>query len=78
MRKSIFPAVLSLFLLVPASITWGQITKTLNGTVRYESGISKSTFNTPYGNVEVDLPQSLSGSIITGTVTATPDGKTQK
>lgn len=71
-------AVLSLFLLVPASITWAQFTKTLNGTVRYESGISRSTFTTPNGNVIVDLPQSLSGTVISGTVTTEPTGKNEK
>lgn len=79
MRKSIFfSAVLSLFLLVPASIIWAQVTKTLNGIVRYESGMSKTTFTTPNGNVVVNLPQSMSGSVITGTVSTEPTGKTAK
>ncbi|MBI5857446.1 MAG: hypothetical protein HZB42_07325 [Sphingobacteriales bacterium] len=58
--------------------TLAQITKTINGTVRYQSGISETQFTTPYGNVKVDLPQSLSGAVISGTVTAEPTGKNQK
>ena len=38
-KKNIFPALLFLFLLVPPSITWAQSTKTINGTVRYQSGM---------------------------------------
>ncbi|HWR33463.1 MAG TPA: hypothetical protein VN451_08060 [Chitinophagaceae bacterium] len=79
MRKSIiFSAGLTLFLLVPASIIWAQITKTLKGTVRYESGMSKTTFETPNGAVVINLPQSMSGATITGTVIAEPAGKTEK
>ncbi len=54
-----------------------QVTKTLNGTVRYESGKSTSTLQTSNGNVVVSLPQ-LSGAMITGTVSAEPAGKTEK
>ena len=79
MRKTIFfSAVLSLFLLVPASITWAQVTKTLNGTVRYESGMSETKFSTPNGDVLIKLPQSMSGAVITGTVSTEPAGKSDK
>ncbi len=79
MRKiHFFGIVLVLFLLVPASITRAQVAKTTTGTVRYESGISATTFTTPNGQVRMELPQSLSGSVIQGTVTATPEGKNQK
>ena len=79
MRKlPLFSAVLSLFLLVPASITRAQVTKTLNGIVRYESGMSETKLFTPNGNVVMKLPQSMSGATITGTVSAEPAGKTEK
>lgn len=79
MRKLLlFSAVLSLFLLVPALITRAQVTKTLNGVVRYESGMSKSTLTTPNGDVLVNLPQSMTGSVITGTVSVQPGGETEK
>lgn len=79
MRKfSLFSAVLSLFLLVPASITKAQVTKTLNGVVRYESGMSKTTFETRYGRIVTSLPKSLTGTTITGKVVAEPAGKTEK
>ncbi len=79
MRKlPLFSAVLSLFLFAPASMTWAQITKTLNGTVRYESGMSKTTFTTPKGDVVVHLPQDMSGKMLTGTVSVEPTGKTEK
>ena len=55
-----------------------QVTKTLNGTVRYESGISETKFSTPNGDVLVRLPQSMSGDVITGTVSTEPAGKTEK
>ena len=79
MRKlPLFSAVLCLFLLVPASITWAQITKTLNGTVRYESGMSETKISTPNGDVLIKLPQSMSGAVITGTVSTEPAGKSDK
>ncbi len=79
MKKSIFiTAVLTLFLLISASITWAQVTKTLNGTVRYESGMSETKFSTPNGDIVLKLPQSLSGASITGTVSTEPAGKTEK
>lgn len=79
MKKNyLIPFILPLFLLVTASITRAQITKIISGTVRYESGISETQFTTPYGAVKIDLPQSLSGSVISGTVTTEPAGKNQK
>ncbi len=68
---------LSAFFLVVAEIK-AQVTKTLNGTVRYESGISETKFSTPNGDVVLKLPQSMSGTTITGTVSAVPAGKTEK
>ena len=58
--------------------TKAQVTKTLNGTVRYESGMSETKFSTPNGDVVMKLPQSMSGTTITGTVSAVPAGKTEK
>ncbi len=55
-----------------------QVTKTLNGTVSYRSGMSETKFQTDKGNVVVDLPQSMTGAVITGTVRAEPAGKTEK
>ena len=78
MRKKNFSAVFTLFLLLPTSITWAQVTKTLNGTVRYESGMSETKFSTPNGNVVMKLPQSMSGAVITGTVSTEPAGSTEK
>jgi hypothetical protein len=79
MRKfHFFSAVLSLFLLVPASIIWAQVTKTINGTVSYQSGMSETKFSTPNGEVTLHLPQSMTGSVISGTVSTEPAGKTEK
>ena len=79
MRKiNFFSTVFFLFLLVHASITRAQVTKTLNGTVSYVSGMSKTKFSTPNGDVVISLPQSLSGAMITGTVSTEPAGKTDK
>ncbi len=77
-KQSPLSAMLILFLLVPASITWAQVTKTLNGTVRYEFGMYETRFSTPNGDVLMKLPQSLSGPVITGTVSAEPSGNTEK
>lgn len=79
MRKlSFFSTVLTLFLLVPASIIWAQITKAINGTVSYRSGISETKFTTPNGNIIVSLPESMTGAIITGTVRTELAGKNEK
>lgn len=73
MRKSIFfYAVLSLFLLVPASITWAQ-------TISTQKGLTTAVFNTPAGTVKVYLPDDIRpGDVISGTVLAEPIGKNAK
>ncbi|MFI5133285.1 MAG: hypothetical protein ACHQEB_03060, partial [Chitinophagales bacterium] len=49
-----------------------QIAKTINGMV-------VSDFKTPQGSVQVNLPDDIRpGDVITGTVTAAPDGKNEK
>lgn len=70
MRKLIlFSAVLSLFLLVPASITWAQ-------TVSSQKGLTTIVFNVTQGAVKVYLPDDIRpGDIISGTVSAEPAGK---
>lgn len=55
-----------------------QVVKTLNGTVSYRSGMSETNFSTPNGDVQVLLPQSLTGAVISGTVVAKPTGKNVK
>ncbi len=72
-QKLLFP-VICLF----ALNSQAQVTKTLNGVVRYESGMSTSKLSTPNGNVVVNLPQAMSGAVITGTVSTQPAGKTEK
>lgn len=69
MRKLIlFSAVLSLFLLVPASITWAQ-------TVSSQKGLTTIVFNVTQGVVKVYLPDDIRpGDIISGTVSARPAG----
>jgi hypothetical protein len=78
MRKSIlFSAVLSLFLHVPASITWAQ-TATLTGVV-YENNITKIPFNLPQGKITFYLPADMAaGDPISGTVMIEPGGKNEK
>ncbi len=74
MRKNQLLSVLSLFLLVPASITRAQTTKFISGMV-------VTDYPTQYGNVKVYLPGGdtlRSGQLITGTVTADPNGKNEK
>lgn len=70
MRKLIlFSAVLSLFLPVPASITWAQ-------TVSSQKGLTTIVFNVTQGSVKVYLPDDIRpGDIISGTVSAEPAGK---
>ncbi len=69
MRKlTIFSAVLSLFLLVPASIIWAQ-------TISSQKGLTTAVFPTQYGNVKVYLPDDIRpGEQISGTVIAEPKG----
>jgi hypothetical protein len=82
MRKNQLLSVLSLFLLVPASITRAQ-TATLTGTVSIEQDYRVVNFNSPKGNVKIFLPGNLSGPgqgtvLLSGTVMAEPAGKTEK
>jgi hypothetical protein len=82
MRKNQLLSVLSLFLLVPASITRAQ-TAYLTGTVSIEQDYRNIKFNTPQGNVKVLLPGDIrssgQGSVtLSGTVIAEPTGKTEK
>ncbi len=72
----LFVCLTAFFLVV--AVSKAQVTKTLNGIVRYESGMSETKLSTPNGNVLVKLPQSMSGTTITGTVYAEPSGKTEK
>jgi len=69
MRKlPLFSAVLSLFLLVPASIIWAQ-------TISSQKGLTTAVFPTQYGNVKVYLPDDIRpGDVISGTVIAEPNG----
>ncbi|MGQ0740669.1 MAG: hypothetical protein ACT4OJ_16595 [Bacteroidota bacterium] len=78
MRKfRLFSAVLSLFLLVPASIIWAQ-TVSISGHV-YEKGTIKNNFNTPQGKISVILPDVMApGDVITGTVIYDPAGEDEK
>lgn len=73
MRKSIFfSTVLSLFLLVPASIIWAQ-------TISTQKGLTTAVFNTPAGTIKVYLPDDIRpGEVISGTVLAEPIGKNAK
>jgi len=61
-----------------SSVALTQITRSVSGTVLYQSGVSKSSFTTPKGNVSVLLPQDLSGKVLTGTVSVEPTGKNEK
>ncbi|MEO7924494.1 MAG: hypothetical protein ABIR30_12510 [Chitinophagaceae bacterium] len=77
MRKSHFFSVLSLFLLVPASITWAQ-TVSVTGNV-YEKNTIKNSFTTPHGIIKTILPDDMAtGDIITGTVLYEPAGNSPK
>ncbi len=69
MRKFyIFSAVLSLFLLVPASIIWAQ-------TITQQKGLTTLVFSTQHGSVKIYLPDDIRpGDIISGTVVAEPAG----
>ncbi len=73
MRKPpIFSAVLTLFLLIPASITWAQ-------TISSQKGLTTAIFPTQYGNIKIYLPDDIRpGEHITGSVTAIPLGKNAK
>jgi len=73
MKKDLFlPAVLSLFLLVPASITWAQ-------TITSQKGLTTAIFNLPQGMIKVYLPDDIRpGDRISGSLIAEPAGKNEK
>ena len=82
MRPHIRLAVLSLFLLVPASIICAQ-TSNLTGTVSMEQDYRTVNFNSPQGHVKVFLPGDLGAAgqstvTLSGTVVLEPAGKTEK
>ena len=71
-KKNIFSALLSLFLLVPASITWAQ-------TISSQKGLTTAVFTTSGGNIKVYLPHDIrSNDLISGCVIAEPIGKNAK
>jgi hypothetical protein len=73
MRKlNLLPVVLTLFLLVSASITWAQ-------TITSQKGLTTAIFPTQYGSIKVYLPDDIRpGETISGTITAEPTGKNPK
>jgi hypothetical protein len=73
MRKiNQFSAVLSLFLLVPASIIWAQ-------TISSQKGLTTAVFPTQYGDVKVYLPDDIRpGDHISGTLVAEPKGNNER
>jgi len=76
-KQNFFSAVLSLFLLVPASITWAQ-TVSVTGNV-YEKNTVKKSFKTPHGTITAILPDDIAaGDVISGTVLYEPGGTNQK
>jgi hypothetical protein len=80
MENKIIPVVLSLFLLVPASIICAQTTY-LSGKVIAEQDYRKIDFTTPAGNIRLYLPGDIAGNgsvTLKGTVVAEPSGKTDK
>ena len=72
MRTIHLLTVLSLFLLVPASITWAQ-------TISSQKGLTTAIFNTAAGNIKVYLPDDIRpGDNISGSIVAEPTGKNAK
>ena len=69
MRKTIiFSAVLSLFLLVPASITWAQ-------KISSEKGLTTAVFEMPQGKIKIYLPDDIRpGDVISGALIIEPFG----
>jgi hypothetical protein len=68
MRKFYLTTVLSLFLLVPASITRAQ-------TITSQKGLTTAIFPTQYGNVKVYMTDDIRpGEQFSGTVIAEPNG----
>lgn len=70
MRKpKLFFAVLSLFLLVTASITWAQ-------TISSQKGLTTAEFNLQQGKIKVYLPDDIRpGDVISGRIVTEPLGK---
>ncbi len=65
-------AVLSLFLLVPASITWAQ-------KISSQKGLVTAVYSTQYGNVKIYLPDDIRpGDLISGTIVAEASGNNEK
>jgi hypothetical protein len=76
-KNTLFSAVLSLFLLLSASITWAQ-TVTITGKV-YENNMVKIPFQVPEGKITVYLPDDMvPGGTVMGTVSMVPEGKNEK
>lgn len=72
MKPNQLLSVLSLFLLVPASITWAQ-------TISSQKGLTTAEFNTSAGNIKVYVPDDIRpGDIISGTIKTEPTGKNAK
>jgi len=73
MRKSkTFSAVLTLFLLVPASITWAQ-------TITTQKGLTTAIFTTSGGTVKIYLPDDIRpGDVISGSFVLEPSGTNKK
>ncbi len=78
MRNSkFFFTVLSLFLLVPASITWAQMVS-VSGNV-YEKNTVKNSFKTSQGIITTFLPDDMAADdVISGTVLYEPAGSNRK
>ncbi len=71
-KNKLLSAVLSLFLLVPASITWAQ-------TVSSQKGLTTAVFKLQQGVIKIYLPDDIRpGDIISGRVIAEPVGKNAK
>ncbi|HLG39106.1 MAG TPA: hypothetical protein VI461_05530, partial [Chitinophagaceae bacterium] len=65
-------AVLSLFLLATASITWAQ-------TISSQKGLTTAIFSTARGKIKIYLPDDIRpGDIISGKIVAEPIGKNAK
>lgn len=72
MRKNHLLTVLSLFLLVPASITWAQ-------TITTQKGLTIAVFSTSSGTIKVYLPDDIRpGDVISGRIIVEPNGKNAK
>lgn len=71
-KQNFFSAVLSLFLLVPASITRAQ-------TITTQKGLQTAVFKNSFGIIKVYLPEDIRpGDMISGTILAEPNGKSSR